>query len=328
MGSTPYSCARSSSSYAARPGSIRYASSIVSSAGSIVSRGKRLEVVRDRARPRRAGARGPAPSSPTMTPSSCASAKRPSRDRERRTAAHLGQLPLTPGDLGALHAHRLRWHRLVEDVDAPEQVAELEAPEHLTQLRAVGRQQHELGRIAVELEIAAHRRELLRLPRLVGVLGDVLASRGRELVGVLDHFLERAVLGDQLAGGLVADAGNARNVVGRVALQPDEVRNLVGADAVARLDAVGRVDLHVRDAARRHHQADVVGDELEGVAVGRDDRRPDARPRRPASRASRSRRRPPSPRTRGCGSRTPRRSGGSTGTARRAGPASACRSAL
>jgi hypothetical protein len=31
----------------------------------------------------------------------------------------------------------------------------------------------------------------------------------------------------------------------------------------------------VRDAARRHHQRDVVADELEGVAVGRDDGRLD-----------------------------------------------------
>ena len=44
-----------------------------------------------------------------------------------------------------------------------------------------------------------------------------------------------------------------------------------GRDAVAGLDALGRVDVDVGDAARRHHQADVVGDELEGVAVGRDD---------------------------------------------------------
>ena len=36
------------------------------------------------------------------------------------------------------------------------------------------------------------------------------------------------------------------------------------------LDPLGRVDVDVGDAARGHHQRDVVADELEGVAVGRD----------------------------------------------------------
>ena len=140
---------------------------------------------------------------------------------------------------------------------------------------------------------------------------------------VLEHSLERAVLRDQLRRGLVADSRDAGDVVGGVALQADEVGHLVGRDPQPRLDALGRVDVDVRDAARGHHQADVVGDELERVAVGRDDACPDRRPRPPGSRAWRSRRRPPSPRTRGCGSRTPRRSAGRTGTAPGGGPASA-----
>ena len=92
-----------------------------------------------------------------------------------------------------------------------------------------------------------------------------------------DHLLERAVLSDQLARGLVADTRDARDVVRRVALEPDEVRDLVGPDAVAELDPFGRVDVHIRDAAWRHHQRDVRRAELEGVAVGRDDRRLHAR---------------------------------------------------
>ena len=48
-----------------------------------------------------------------------------------------------------------------------------------------------------------------------------------------------------------------------------------GGDPEPRLDPLGRVDVHVGDAARGHHQADVVGDELERVAVGRDDARLD-----------------------------------------------------
>ncbi len=98
---------------------------------------------------------------------------------------------------------------------------------------------------------------------------------------MLDDFLYGAVLCNELPGGLVADAGDAGNVVARVALEADEVRNLVRANAVAELDALRRVDVHVRDAARRHHQRDVVGDELERVTVRRDDARLDPRLVRP-----------------------------------------------
>ncbi len=76
---------------------------------------------------------------------------------------------------------------------------------------------------------------------------------------------------------LVPDAGDARDRVARVALEPDEVRHLVGPDAVACLDSSGGVHVHVRDPARRHHQADVLRAELERVAVGRDDARLHAR---------------------------------------------------
>jgi hypothetical protein len=92
---------------------------------------------------------------------------------------------------------------------------------------------------------------------------------------VLDHGFHRAVLRDQLAGGLVADPGDPRDVVRGVALEADEVGDLLRRDPVARLDALGRVDLWILDAARRHHQADVLGHELEGVAVCRDDTRLD-----------------------------------------------------
>ena len=161
--------------------------------------------------------------------------------------------------------------RLIEGVDPAEQRPELEAAEDLLQLRPVGRREGEPGWIPVEVEVAAHRRELLGDSCLVGVLGDVARARRGQLGGVLDHRLERAVLGDELPGGLVADPGDAGDVVGRVALEADEVRDLVRPHPVARPDSLGRVDLDVRDAARRHHQADALGAELERVAVGRDD---------------------------------------------------------
>ena len=210
----------------------------------------------------------------------------------------------------------------VERVHATQEAAELEAAEDLLQRGAVGRRGDELGRVDVERQVAPHRREELRVACLVGVLTDRAATGRRELVGVRDHLLERPVLRDQLARGLVPDPGDPRDVVRGVPLQPDEVRHLVGAHAVAQLDALGRVDVNVGDPARGHHQRDVLAAELERVAVGRDDAGAGFLSRPRASRASRSRRPPPSPRTRGCDSRTPRRSAGSAGTAPAAGPAS------
>src|SRR5204863_91315 len=82
----------------------------------------------------------------------------------------------------------------------------------------VGRRKDALRGVAVDVEVAAHRGELLRDARLVRVLEDVLAARRRQLVRVLDHAVDRAVLRDQLPGRLVADAGDAGDVVARVPL--------------------------------------------------------------------------------------------------------------
>ncbi len=192
-------------------------------------------------------------------------------------APDLGRAPLDPRRLEPGYGHLLGGgERSVELVDSPQEVAELEAPEDLLHGRAVGRREHELRGVAVDVEVAPHGREQLRGPRLVAVLLEGLRAGRSQLVDVVEHVLQRPEAGDELAGRLVADAGNARDVVGGVALEADEVRHLLGRDAVAGLDALGRVDVHVCHAARRHHQADVVRAELERVAVGGHDARADA----------------------------------------------------
>ena len=198
--------------------------------------------------------------------------------REPHAAAQLRKLALAPGNRLRLGLRPLgRGQRLVERVDPGEQPAELEAAEDLLQRRAVRRARDEVARIAVELEIAAHRREDLRGARLLGVLLERPAASRGQLLHVLEHAIDRPVLCDQLAGGLVADPRYAGDVVARVPLEPDEVGHLVGAHAVAQLDPLRRVHVDIRDSTRRHHQADVLGDELERVAVGRDDARLDGR---------------------------------------------------
>ena len=152
--STPYSAARSSSSYDARPGLDQ-----VRREQRVVARRRRAAPSRRarRARPRHAPGRGPIDDArrPPRPPPGRASPR--SRRRPRKSSSPSRHGTSTPVTFSGADGTRL-----VELVDAVEQVAELEAPEDLLQLRAVGRVEHELRRVAVDVEVAPHRRELLR----------------------------------------------------------------------------------------------------------------------------------------------------------------------
>ena len=87
----------------------------------------------------------------------------------------------------------------------------------------------------------------------------------------LEHRLERAELLEELRRRLVADAGDAGDVVGRVALQPDQVGHQLGRHAVALDHALVVVDPRVGDPARGRHHPDPVADHLVDVAVAGDD---------------------------------------------------------
>ena len=103
------------------------------------------------------------------------------------------------------------------------------------------------------VDVALEGRELLRDARQVGVLAQVLAgaSRRRSRRCARARCLERPVLLQQLGGGLVADARHAGDVVGGVALQPDEVGHQLGRDAVALDHALAVVHARVGDARAR-----------------------------------------------------------------------------
>ncbi len=121
-------------------------------------------------------------------------------------------------------------------------------------------------------------RELLRDPGVVGVLGEVLlALRARDLVDVVQHRLQRAELLQELGGGLVADPRNAGDVVGGVALEPDQVRHQLRGDAVTLDHPLAVVDLGVGDAARRGHHPNPVADHLVDVAIAGHDHHRDLR---------------------------------------------------
>jgi hypothetical protein len=120
-----------------------------------------------------------------------------------------------------------------------------------------------------------HRGEPLGDDRVLAVRDQVLAAlRAADFVSALEQRLERAEGLQQLGGGLLADARNAGDVVGGVALQAVEVRDLLRRDAVA-LDHRGAVvELGLGDptGGRHHgHQPPLV-DQLERVAVAGHDR--------------------------------------------------------
>jgi hypothetical protein len=103
------------------------------------------------------------------------------------------------------------------------------------------------------------------------VLGEVLlALRPRDLVHGVEHLLQRPEPLQEVRGGLVSDAGDTRDVVRRVALEADEVRDELGRDAVAVDDRLAVVDLRVGHAARGRHHPHPVAHQLVGVAVAGD----------------------------------------------------------
>ena len=187
--------------------------------------------------------------------------------------AQLVHAALAPRDLDGIGRLRGRGsgERLLELVHPLQQGAELELSEELLHRRAVGRLDDQRVEVDVQRDLAVDRREPLRVGGvLCGVRQRLPPLRARHGVEVGVDALHAAELDEELCGRLVADPGDAGDVVGGIALEPDEVGDHVRPDPVALDDPLGRVDDDVLHPARGHHDADVVGGELERVAVGRD----------------------------------------------------------
>jgi hypothetical protein len=104
------------------------------------------------------------------------------------------------------------------------------------------------------------------------MLGQVLLPLGAgDLIDVVQDRLQRPEPLQQLGCGLVADPRDARDVVGGVALQPDEVGHQLGRHAVALDHALAIVDLRVGDPAGGGHDTNTVADHLVDVAIAGDD---------------------------------------------------------
>ncbi len=106
------------------------------------------------------------------------------------------------------------------------------------------------------------------------MLAELVAELRRgDLVQPREQRIQRLEVPDQLRRGLLADARDARDVVGRVALQGLVVDHLVGSQPEPLVDLRDVVHHGVLDAGPRRHQPDPWRHELEHVEVHRDDRR-------------------------------------------------------
>ncbi len=160
-------------------------------------------------------------------------------------------------------------------LQAAQRVAQLVLAEHLAQARAVGLAHGLGGGIDVERHAAIDGGQALGDARGLGVRHQVLFALGAADIGdVREHLLQGPVALDQIGSSLVADPGHPRDVVGGVALQPIEVGDQLGGDAVAVDHRLAVVELGVGDPARRGHHLDETPlvDQLEDVAIAGDDR--------------------------------------------------------
>ena len=139
-------------------------------------------------------------------------------------------------------------------------------------LHVLGRIRREFRLVEIDLHgsIRANRRDLAAEQRVVDMRAQVLAHLAANLVGMGDDLVQAAVLADERARLFGTDAGNAGDVVGRVALESVEIGHELGCDSVVEVvDALGRHDRHVGQALACGHDVDVFGHELVHVAVAR-----------------------------------------------------------
>ena len=160
----------------------------------------------------------------------------------------------------------------VEGLEQPlPQHPELEAVEHLVHLLAVPGLAFELVDRDAQRHVADQLVEPAVAQHAVEVLAEGVADLAADLVDVGDDPRQVAVGGDPLRRRLGPDAGHAGEVVGRLADQRREVAVALRGHEVALRDGGGVHPPHVGDAPHGVDHRHVVGDELEHVAVARDD---------------------------------------------------------
>ncbi len=154
-----------------------------------------------------------------------------------------------------------------------QECSELELVEQHADLFSIPGALAQVGGREVDLDVGPQPGHLAVEEDTVAGVAEVLALLGRQLVEVLVDALEVSVRGDELRRGLLADAGNAGEVVARVTPERGVVGILRGGDAPGPLDDACLVVEHViGDAAAVVEHLDVgVTNQLVRVAVAGDD---------------------------------------------------------
>ena len=179
--------------------------------------------------------------------------------------------------------HRLRfdggsvslWLLLVRlRRDARDEAAELQLAEHVQHVVPGEPTERRLVEIETRGRGGRNRHKELALEQLLGVLPHEALDPGRRhLVHALDERLRAAELVDELHRCLLADAGNAGDVVGRIAGERLHVALLRGFEpAVALAYGVLVVDACIAEPGGEQHP-DVRRDELQRVRVAGGDER-------------------------------------------------------
>ncbi len=119
-----------------------------------------------------------------------------------------------------------------------QQTAEFQFAEHLLDLLLVRRIQVQCGMVHLHRCVHQDGGQRLAHPALLREGDHVLLLLALELLHTVDDAFQAAELFHQLHGGLLADAGNAGDVVHRVAHQAEDVAHLIGV-----LQVPARADL-------------------------------------------------------------------------------------
>jgi hypothetical protein len=156
-------------------------------------------------------------------------------------------------DLGRGHADDIVGRRHL-DLDLVDQDLELELGEQLEQDRQVPLaddevlERHRQRHVAAQLDQLARDLDPLEL---LGIAERLLDRDPRHHRVLRDQVLERAVLLEQIGGGLVTDPADPRDVVAGVTDQREEVGDLLGRHAHLLDDLLARVRLLVERVDHR-----------------------------------------------------------------------------
>ena len=125
--------------------------------------------------------------------------------------------------------------------------------------------------IEIQLQVAVQPGQVLVPDEVLSGGLDRRSDAALDLRGPVEELLHAAEILHQLGGGLLPDAGNPGDVVGHVPFQGNVVEVLLRGEsepACNRGDVVGN---DVRDPPPVEHDLDAGADQLEEVAIGRDD---------------------------------------------------------